>query len=149
MHQHNLKSTPSLRESMRFNYKLKYFLLSLSLVTWAILDASKVEADLFVSSQDNESVLRYKASTERFVGVAASGGGLADPLGLTIGPDGDLYVASGSSDQILHYNGKTGAFMDVFASDGLDGPANLVFGPDGNLYVSSSGSGQILRYDGK
>jgi hypothetical protein len=55
---------------------------------------------------------------------------LADPMGLTFGPDGHLYVSSTGLHRILRFNGNTGAFMDVFASDAeLIFPTDLVFTP--------------------
>jgi streptogramin lyase len=113
--------------------------------------APSESASLFVSSQEFQAgrVLRYNGTTGAFAGVSAAGGGLNDPLGLTIGPDGNLYVASGNTNSILRFNGDTGAFMGVFASGGgLHGPSNIVFGADQNLYVSSFQSGAILRYNG-
>jgi glucose/arabinose dehydrogenase len=107
---------------------------------------------VLVSSQEFQAgrVLRYNRTTGAFTGTSASGGGLNDPLGLVIGPDGNLYVASGNTNSILRFNGgDTGAFIDVFASGGgLHGPSNMVFGADQNLYVSAFQSGAILRYNG-
>src|SRR6188474_100043 len=106
-------------------------------------------AVLLVSSGDTNSVLAYDATTGEFIRTFASGGGLEEPEGLTIGPDGNLYVTS-RSNEVLRYNGTTGAFLGVFAS-GVEDPAGLVFGPDGNLYVSSEVegvSGSVKRFDG-
>jgi hypothetical protein len=112
--------------------------------------APQARADLLVSSQTAptaNSILRY-SDTGAFLGVFASGHGLADPLGMAFGPDSNLYVASGNSDQVLRFDGQSGAFLGVFASGGgLQGPINLTFGPDGKLYVSS-GYDHILRFDG-
>jgi sugar lactone lactonase YvrE len=96
----------------------------------------------------DSAVLRY-SPTGQFLGVAASGNGLARPYGNAFGPDGNLYVSSFRSNQILRFDGKTGAFLDVFASDnnggfgsvnGLNGPNGLLFTPDGSLYVTTQGS---------
>jgi sugar lactone lactonase YvrE len=89
--------------------------------------------------------------------VSADSGGVSQPRGALIGPDGNLYVASFVSDQILKYDARNGAFLGVFVatgSGGLDGPWAMVFGPDGNgdqvndLYVGSEFSHSILRYNG-
>jgi streptogramin lyase len=108
---------------------------------------------LLVSSQTgspvSDAVLSYNATSGASVGTFAFGGGLSDPLGLDIGPDGNLYVASGNGNNVLRFDGDTGAFIGVFASGGgLDAPTNVVFGPDRNLYVSSFNSANILQYDG-
>jgi glucose/arabinose dehydrogenase len=103
---------------------------------------------LLVSSGENDSVLRYDATSGAFIDIFASGGGLDDPEGLALGPDGHLYVTS-RSNAVLRYHGTTGAFIDIFASGGgLADPAGLVFGPDGNLYVSSGETDDVKRFDG-
>lgn len=65
------------------------------------------------------------------MGVFASGGGLAMPIGLAFGPEGHLYVGTRSGN-ILRYNDSTGALMGVFVpagSGGLSGSAFLTFTP--------------------
>ena len=105
-------------------------------------------AVLLVSSGDSNSVLAYDATTGNFIRTFASGGGLEEPEGLTLGPDGNLNVTSRRT-RCCGITGR-GAFIDVFAS-GVEDPAGLVFGPDGNLYVSSEiegVSGEVKRFDG-
>ncbi|UIE39345.1 PEP-CTERM sorting domain-containing protein [Leptodesmis sichuanensis] len=115
----------------------------------------------------DSAVLRFSPTGE-FLGVAASGNGLARPYGNAFGPDGSLYVSSFRTNQILKFDGQTGSFLGVFASDnnnglgalnGLNGPNDLLFGPDGSLYVATQGTAntadgssvtpyasQVLRY---
>ena len=125
-------------------------LSTLIILSTLALVLPREEADLLVSSQTAptaDCILRY-SDAGVFKGVFASGGGMADPLGLTFGPDGNLYVASANSGQVLRFEGKTGAFLGVFADCGAgSGPVNLTFGPDGNLYVSC-GYNSILRFNG-
>jgi len=108
-------------------------------------------ADLLVSSEHTNQVLRYSSTTGEFLGVFASGGGLVGPRDLAFGSDGSLYVGDGYGQRnVLKYNGTTGAFIGVFTSghtcSEVDG---VVFGPDGNLYVSSTwGENQIIRFSG-
>jgi DNA-binding beta-propeller fold protein YncE len=110
-------------------------------------------ADLLVSDQVADSVLRYDGSTGRFIDIFASGSGLAATQAILFGPDGNLYVGNifgNAGDSVLRFDGRTGAFLDVFVppqSGGLAAPQGMVFGPDGNLYVSSLFD-EVLRYDG-
>jgi streptogramin lyase len=107
---------------------------------------------LYVTSQNNDRVLRYDASTGAFVDifVTAGSGGLDIPVGLDFGPDGNLYVASNTGNSVLRYDGGSGAFIDAFVpgTSGLNGPTGIVFGPDGNLYVSSRAGDKVMRFDG-
>src|SRR5262245_4182721 len=98
---------------------------------------------LYVASRNSNSILRYDAVTGAFQGAFASGDGLNNPIGLTLGPDGNLYVGNYSGNNVLRFNGSTGAFLGSFltaGSGGLNGPTGLVFGADGNLYVASRDS---------
>jgi DNA-binding beta-propeller fold protein YncE len=110
-------------------------------------------ANLFVSSHDTGSVVRFDGRTGEFrsVFVPPESGGLLGAHGLAFGPDGNLYVNNRFSDNILRYDGRTGAFLGIFVPAGLgnlDTNIGLVFGPDGNLYVSCFFLHQILRFDG-
>jgi streptogramin lyase len=108
--------------------------------------------DLLVSSRFNSHVLRYDANTGTFVGVFASGHGMANPNGIAYGPDGNLYVANGDEGRVLRFDGQTGDFLGSFVSPstpgGLASPRAIAFGPDGNLYVDSGGTNNVLAYDG-
>ncbi len=103
---------------------------------------------LLVTSYNNPAVLAYDGATGAFLRVFASGGGLAGPTGLGLGPDGNLYVTS-SDNRILRFDGGTGAFLNVFVSGPpLTNPVSLAWGPDRNLYTASFSTGTILKYAG-
>src|SRR5262245_12780269 len=110
---------------------------------------------VYVTSFDNDSVLKFDADTGAFLGVfvPAGSGGLNGPTGLAFGPDGHLYIASFVfNNSVLKYDGRTGQFLGVFVTEGsggLQGPMDLSFGRDGNLYVVSSYAGGVFRYDGR
>src|SRR5215471_14483887 len=110
---------------------------------------------VYVTSFDNDSILKFDADTGAFLGVfvPAGSGGLNGPTGLTFGPDGHLYVASFVfNNSVLKYDSRTGRFLGVFVSEGsggLQGPMDLSFGSDGNLYVVSSYAGGVFRYNGR
>lgn len=111
--------------------------------------------DVYVSSFDSDSVLKFNADSGAFLGifVPPGSGGLNGPTGLTFGPDGHLYVASFVfNNSVLKYDGRSGQFLGVFVeegSGGLQGPMDLKFGPDGDLYVVASYAGGVFRYDGQ
>ncbi len=103
--------------------------------------------DLLVASRFTDAVLRYDAAGN-FLGNAAIGGGLDNPVGITLAADGSLVVASANNDQVLRYDPSTGAFLGVVASGGLlSGARHLNYGPDGALYVLSANTNQVLRLD--
>jgi streptogramin lyase len=132
---------------MTRSHYLASAMLALACVAPCTIPRANAVPVLLVSSGDNDAVLRYNATTGAFIDVFASGGGLDDPEGLAIGPDGNLYVTS-RSNEVLRYDGVTGAFLGVFASGGgLEDPAGLVFGADGRLYVSSGETGDVKRFD--
>lgn len=109
------------------------------------------DGNFYVSSSDNDQVLRYNGKTGAFINAFAnSASGLSDPAGLVF-HKGSLYVASSSSPgAVLRYNASNGQFQGDFVapgSAGLTDPEGLTFGPDGNLYVTTDG-GSVLRFDG-
>ncbi len=110
-----------------------------------VLSAPNASAqELFVSSENNDRVLRFDSATGMFVDFAV-GGGLDGPEGLAFGPDGNVYVSSFQDNNVQRYN-LTGAPLGAFSGGGLDSPTGLAFGPDGNLYVSSFETNSVVRF---
>ena len=94
---------------------------------------------------------------------------LANPTGLTVGPDGNLYLSSQNlsspnNASIVEYNVATQTLSTFINSSVLNAaatangdsafaPAGLRFGPDGNLYVSLNGGqsatsgGAVVRFN--
>lgn len=113
-----------------------------------------VPGDLLVSSRNSHNVLRYHGVTGASLGefVVAGAGGLINPLGLAVGPDGNLYVGSGGpgggsgTNSIKRYDGTTGAFINDFTV-GLPGFYDLILGPDGDFYAAAAAAG-VLHIDG-
>jgi streptogramin lyase len=113
----------------------------------AVLATSKVFASSLLIGDVNNAVVReYDGATGAYRGVFASGGGLTDPEGLAMGPDGNLYVADFNLKAVLRFNGKTGAPMGMFAA-ASNYVLGLAFGPDTNLYVGLAG-GAIQKFNG-
>jgi DNA-binding beta-propeller fold protein YncE len=112
------------------------------------------DGDLYVASEGNDSILRYRGSDLSYVGqfVTPGSGGLDSPTGVAWGPDGNMYVSSFSASSVLKYNGRTGAFLGTFVTSGLGGLSGadngMTFGPDGNLYVPSYNNSRVMRYNG-
>jgi WD40 repeat protein len=102
------------------------------------------KGDLLVASQFDKTVREYQGTSGAFVGVAASGGALGDPLGLTIGLDGNLLVSDGQTNQVKRYDSASGTFIDVFASTSLAGPMGITI-HDGVLYVANSNPPQGVQ----
>jgi sugar lactone lactonase YvrE len=138
---------------------------ALALLTCVAVDDA-VAGVVFVSSQGNNSVLRYDAVTgvplpapgqTDATFVSPNSSGLNNPQGVVFGPDGNLYVSSFATNNVLRFSGvtgaplpapgQTGAIFIPAGSGGLFGPGALALGPDNNLYVSGFGDG-VLRYNG-
>jgi hypothetical protein len=92
--------------------------------------------DLVVASRDNNSILRYHATTgvliDAFVRddigtVQDETGGLLAPGGLSYDASGRLYVTS-SNNTVLRFDGTTGSLEDQFTSgSSLGNPGQLLF----------------------
>ncbi len=123
--------------------------------------------DLFVTSSSSHSVARFDWASQTYKPfVAANSGGLSNPVGIAVGPDGNVYVSDSTQNIIFRYDGSTGAPLPapgqtgaVFVSSGSGGLSNaraIGFGPAGNLFVCSPNyagqgvpsSNQILEYQG-
>ena len=111
--------------------------IALTVSTVVGFSAFPAQSALLVSSGGDNSIKQYDETTGAYIRdfVTSGSGGLLDPQGLTLGPNGNLFVASGSS--VKEYNGTTGAYIKDFASEGLLDAEGLSFAPDGSLFVVS------------
>jgi len=109
------------------------------------------EGDLFVTSFENDQVLRFDGRSGAYEGVfvSSASGGLDGPdAGTKFGPDGMLYVPSFWNDRVLRYHAD-GSFESAFIPNGrgtLRQPRDLVW-HDGFWYVASSFNNRVLRFD--
>jgi outer membrane protein assembly factor BamB len=103
---------------------------------------------LYVSSQLNDSVLRFNATTGAFLNVfvANGSGGLDGPSGIQF-HNGDFFVAGRFSSRVYRYDGSTGSFELEFGTGQLNSAFGLDFGADGNLYVASGIANRIVRFN--
>jgi len=106
------------------------------------------DGSLYVSSQLNDSILRFNANTGTFMDsfVLSGSGGLDGPSGIQF-HNGDLFVAGRFSSAVYRYDGATGAYETTIGSGVLNTAFGLDFGVDGNLYVASGGSQRVYRFD--
>lgn len=74
-------------------------------------------------------------------------GGISEPRGMDIGPDGNLYVCDKDDDVIQFQQTNFLTSADVIIT-GPNGPGALAFGPDRNLFIGSGGSAHVQRYNG-
>ena len=70
-----------------------------------------------VSLSISDATVKEGGSGLRFIDafVPQQYGGLYDPRGVTVGPDGDIFVASAIAAQVLRFDGASGQFLGVFA----------------------------------
>jgi DNA-binding beta-propeller fold protein YncE len=120
-----------------------------ALFAWALCAPTAGAVELLVADWSNDRILQFNGTTGAFQKelVSSGSGGLNNPEGMAVGPDGSLYVSSTFTNQVLRYDLNTGASLGVFATN-ADLPIGLKFGPDGDLYVASRGGDGVFRYDG-
>jgi len=90
-----------------------------------------VQAALLVSSSGDNSIKQYDEITGAYIRdfVTPGSGGLLNPQGLTLGPNGNLFVVSGAG-SIKEYSGTSGEYVKDFASS----REGLTFTDDGSLF---------------
>jgi hypothetical protein len=106
--------------------------------------------ELLVGNYSGSSIQAYSLTGgDLGTFVSAGSGGLSNPGGFAIGPDGNLYVASRGTDSILEYNGSNGDFLQVFATLSTEGtPLDIEFGSNGDAYVAAFNGFYILGSNG-
>lgn len=99
------------------------------------------EGMLFVTSETADAVYRYDASTGALQAyeIHPGTGGLDEPIGLAMGPDGDWYVSSGSQDAVYRFDGLSGLFKEFAVPPGTAGVTTPVF----VTFVSTNPSGDL------
>ncbi len=125
--------------------------LAVGVLDYPVDQAIGPDGNLYVSSQLNDSILRFDRVTGQFIDVFVppGTGGLDGPSGIKFHA-GDLFVAGRFSNEVYRFNGATGALMSVFVpgTAGLNQPFGIEFDGAGNLLVVSGSSNSVLRFDG-
>jgi WD40 repeat protein len=106
---------------------------------------------LYVASEMNAKVLRYRADTLDYVDTFITEGLGYHPLGFDFAANGDFYLSGFDPNLVNRYDGSTGALLGNALSPAkstVRGPEiGTLFGPDGKLYVPGYYSGNVERYD--
>lgn len=111
------------------------------------LAAAQLKADLLVSDNFGNQLLKYDQNTGVFIGAFAAGGPLNGPVGMLLDGSGSLLVTNQNDNRILKYSASSGSYLGDFATTGMAGPADLRFGPDGKLYVANFNGNSVSRFD--
>lgn len=105
---------------------------------------------IYVASEGNGKVLRYRGDTLEFVDTFISEAASFHPIGFDFGSDGDLYLAGFDASRVNRYDGHTGQLKATVVStaNAIRGPeVGTTFGPDGKLYVPGYYTANVVRYD--
>ena len=109
---------------------------------------------LYVVSEENGRVLRYRSDTFEFVDIFIGGGdlnGVSRPTGMDFTPDGNIVLGGFGSSSVALFSGADGSFIRTVVppgADGLAGPdAGLLVASNGLMYVPSFDSSRVLIYD--
>ena len=105
---------------------------------------------IYVVSEGNDQIQRYRHADYAFVDVFAQLGGGIDPTGIAFGPDGRVYVASYGTSSVIELDPVTGDTVGtVLPSDsGLLGADNgMMVSASGRLYVPGYDSSSVARVD--
>ncbi len=103
--------------------------------------------ELFVTSAGTNQILKYNVNTGAYIGIAASGNGLAFPGGVTFGTDDLMYVSSMNNNRLMRFT-PSGVYVDDYVqagTAGMDRPRSLRFN-EGDLYLTAVGKNEIMRF---
>ena len=93
---------------------------SLAMTIFAAIGAATIpaQAALLVSSSGDNSIKQYDEITGAYIRdfVTSGSGGLLNPQGLDMGPNGNLFVSSQNTSSIKEYSGITGEYIGDFVS---------------------------------
>lgn len=104
------------------------------------------DGNLYADSGTTKQVLRYNGTSGAFLGVAASGGGLNGPVGLTFGLDGSMYIGGALSNRIYRFS-PSGTLLRTYNPGSLSNATGVTIGGDGMLYAAMSNSNVVARFN--
>ena len=97
---------------------------------------------IYVVSEGNDQIQRYRHADYAFVDVFAQLGGGIDPTGIAFGPDGRVYVASYGTSSVIELDRHSGQTIATLLPNG----SGLV-GADNGMMVSAAGLLYVPGYD--
>ena len=123
------------------------------------------DGNLYVSSVDNNRILRYDGTTGAFMDtfVPAGSGGLKGPQALIFRGDGFLYVSNFGTNplpnfhdgKVTRYDASTGTFDSLYvsSSDTRGDCDGMTFGPNGDVFITAllrdnPDTQGVLQFDG-
>lgn len=106
---------------------------------------------LYVASEENAQVVRYRADTLAFVDVLVDTRdfGITLPTALAFGPNGDLYIGGFQSNRVVRVDPDSGVEISRFDLGGLIGglDAGMIVDQQGRLLVPGFSSDNIAAID--
>lgn len=106
--------------------------------------------ELWVTSFNNNRILRFEEATGLYLGDAALGGAIQFPQMFDLDGAGHLLVASAFGNEVLQFGAISGVYERTLIPNGRGGLNNaigLAFDPNGRIFVGSWSNSQVLAFD--
>ena len=106
---------------------------------------SPVDGHIFVADSQNDRIKELSSADGiTFTTVRnITAGGLSDPEGVAVDPQGRIYIADSGNDRIVILDANRAQIATI---SGLDHPSNVAIDPNGTFYVSDTYHDRVLAY---